>query len=171
MKTFVAILISTTLAGCSVMNAAINDLNDTAGELLGTYSAPTLAGSPTPSGCGDQRCRTLDAVEEKGYELARQKKITWVKLVDVFYKKRAELYPDSNDSSGANEIRRYQRALAEQMDLGKMTESQWAYLVEKKSAEVNARNQALSNSAPRQRNCTTTNVGTRSFPEYKTTCN
>lgn len=169
MKIFIAILLSTLLAGCagSIIDGVLNDYRET----MGAYTAPTLAGSPRPSDCGDKRCRALDAIEAKGYELARQKKITWVKFVDTFYQKRAEYYPSSSDSSGVNELKSYQRALAEQMDLGKVTESQWAYLVEKKSAEINARNEALSNSAPRQRNCTTTNVGTRAFPEYKTTCN
>jgi hypothetical protein len=169
MKTYIAILLSTLLAGCagSIIDGVLNDYRET----LGVYTAPTLAGSPRSSNCGDERCRALDAIEEKGYELARQKKITWVKLVDTFYKKRAEYYPSSQDSSGVNELKSYQRALAEQMDLGKLTESQWAYLVEKKTGDISARNEALSNSAPRQRNCTTTNVGTKSFPEYKTTCN
>ena len=167
---FTILLLAFALSGCGCLNELVNDLNDSAGELMGTYSAPTLAGAPTPSGCSDQRCRTLDAIEAKGYELARQKKITWVKLVDVFYQKRAELYPSSHDSYGANELRTYQRALAEQMDLGKITESQWAYLIERKNAEINTRNQALSNSAPRQTNCTTTNVGTTAFPQFKTSC-
>lgn len=167
----VTVLIALALAGCGGLNEMVRDLNDSAGELMGTYSAPTLAGAPTPSGCSDSRCRTLDALEAKGYELARQKKITWVKLVDAFYQKRAELYPSSQDSYGVNELRTYQRALAEQMDIGKLSESQWAYLIEKKNADIRARNQAVSNSAPRQTNCSTTNVGTKSFPEYKTTCN
>ncbi len=165
-----AALLVLVLAGCAEMNEVVRDMNDSAAELMGTYSAPTLASAPTPSGCSDGRCRTLDALEEKGYEMARQKTITWVRLVDVFYQKRAELYPSSQDGSGANELRTYQRALAEQMDMGKITESQWAYFIERRTAEIRARNQALSNSAPRQTNCTTTNVGTTDFPQYRTTC-
>jgi hypothetical protein len=107
-------------------------------------------------------------VEAKGYELARQKQITWAKFVETFYKKRAELYPDTDDRLGARELMLYQRALAEQMDAGRITESQWAYAIERKNADISARNSA---SAPRQTNCTTTNAGTRAFPEYKTTCN
>ena len=136
------ILFVLVLAGCAEMNEVVRDMNDSTSELMGTYSAPTLAGSPTPSGCGDDRCRTLDAIEAKGYELARQKKITWVKLVETFYNKRAELYPTSRDRFGANELRTYQRALAEQMDMGKITESQWAYFIERKTAEIRARRPA-----------------------------
>lgn len=159
------------LAGCAEMNEVLRDMNDTSAELMGTYTAPTLASAPTPSGCSDDRCKILDAIEAKGYEMARQKKIQWVRLVDAFYQKRAELYPDSRDGSGVNELRTYQRALAEQMDMGKITESQWAYLIERKIAEIKARNRALSNTTPRQTTCTTTNTGTKTFPEYKTTCN
>lgn len=131
-----------------------------------TYTAPTLAGAPTPSGW-----KALDAIEANGYQLARQRKITWVHFVDAFYQKRAELYPESIDNYGVNELRSYQRVLAEQMDSGKITESQWVYLIESKNAEINARNQVISNSAPRQTNCTTTNIGTRAYPEYRTSCN
>lgn len=169
MTKLVAALLAALLTGCagSILDEVLNDFRETAG----IYTAPTLAGSPRPSGCSDQRCRSLDAIEAKGYELARQRKITWVKLVDTFYQKRAEYYPESQDNYGANELKSYQRALAEQMDLRKITESQWAYLIEKKSSEITARNRALSNTAPRQTNCTTTNVGTRTSPRYETTCN
>jgi len=171
MMKLVAILFSIMLAGCSELGETLNVvLNTTTDELQGNYTAPTLAGFPRPSGCRSQRCKTLDAVEAQGYKYAREKKITWVNLVDVFYQERAKLYPNSQDNNGANEIRSYQRALAEQMDIGKLTESQWSYLIEKKTSDIDARNQALSNSAPRQTNCTTTNVGTSTFPEYKTTC-
>lgn len=137
---FVTVLVVLALAGCGSLSEITRDLDDSAAGVMGTYSAPTLAGIPQPSGCSSSRCRTLDAVEAKGYELARQKKITWVKFVDAFYKKRAELYPNSQDGNGVNELRAYQRVLAEQMDLGKLTESQWAYLVEKKTADIRARN-------------------------------
>ena len=157
-------LLSISLSGClaEAFNNAMYEVGGYGNE------APTLAGTPMPSGCSDSRCRTLDAVEAKGYELARQKKITWAKFVETFYKKRAELYPNTDDRLGARELMLYQRALAEQLDAGKMSESQWAYAIERKNAEISARNSA---SAPRQTNCTTTNVGTKTFPEYKTTCN
>lgn len=159
------------LTGCGGLNQMVNHLNNSTGELMGTYTAPVLGGSPRPSGCSDQRCRALDAVEAKGYELARQKKIPWVKLVNAFYQKRAELYPNSQDSYGINELKAYQRVLAEQMDVGKITEYQWAYLIESKVGEINSSNEAAFNTAPRTTNCTTTNGGTATFPQYKTTCN
>lgn len=155
-----------TLCGCQSLNQMKRDID----ESLGAYTAPTLAGSPTPSGCNDQRCQTLDAIEAKGYELARAEKITWVKLVDTFYQARAKLYPNSRDGNSIDEFRTYQRALAEQMDMKKITESQWAYLIARKSSEISVRNQALSNSAPRQTQCVTTNTGTTTFPQYSTTC-
>ena len=134
------LLVALTLGGCASLGEIARDIDDSAAEAVGTYSAPTLAGSPQPSGCTTSRCKKLDALEAKGYELARQKKITWVKFVDAFYQKRAELYPGSYDRNGVNELRAYQRVLAEQMDLGKLTESQWAYLIEKKNADIRARN-------------------------------
>ena len=127
------------LSGCGVANKINNDLNSTAAEIMGTYSAPVLAGSPRPSGCGDDRCRRLDRVEERGYLLARQKKITWLQFVDAFYKERRNIYPDSNDGPRVFELISYQRALAEQMDIGKITEIQWTYLIDKKFAELGYR--------------------------------
>lgn len=137
---FATMLMALVLAGCGGLREMARDINDSTAEVMGIYTAPVLASAPMPSGCTDSRCKTLDALEAKGYELARQKKINWVRLVDAFYKKRAELYPDSQDGYGVNELRTYQRALAEQMDMGKLTEFQWAYLIEKKNAEIRARN-------------------------------
>lgn len=154
------------LCGCQSLNRMKQDLD----ESFGAYTAPTLAGSPTPSGCSDKRCQILDAIEAKGYELARAEKITWVKLVNTFYQARAEMYPNSRDGNSINEFRTYQRALAEQLDMKKITESQWAYLIARKSSEISAREQALSNSAPRQTQCVTTNTGTTLHPQYSTTC-
>ena len=86
-----------------------NDLNDSLGQIMGTYSAPTLASSPRPSGCSDTKCRQMDQLEARGYDLARQKKITWTKLVNAFYEGRTKLYPDSNDSTGTRELISFQR--------------------------------------------------------------
>ncbi len=152
---------------------AINDLDTITRAAVGlpsNYQAPTLAASPTSSGCNTNKCRELDAVEARGYELARAGQIKWIQLVDWFYSRRAELYPETNDQFGASELRAYQRMLAEQMDTGRLTESQWVYLIEKKNSEINTRNQTLSNSAPRTTNCTTTNAGTPAFPRYETSC-
>lgn len=146
----IVVLLSVLLTGC--LQTLGGTLNDALNEANGyNYQAPTLAGTPRPTGgCGDNRCKTLDAVEAKGYELARQKRITWVKFVEVFYSKRAELYPNNDDGFGGRELMLYQLALAEQMDIGKISESQWAYLNEKKNSEINARNEMLSNSALQQ---------------------
>lgn len=172
MKIIASLVAVFALTGCgSGLNQVVWGLNDAAAEMMGVYSAPTLASAPTPSGCNDRRCRTLDEIEAKGYELARQGKITWVKLVDVFYKKRAELYPSSQDGFGVSELVAYQRLLAEQLDLGKITETDWAYLIEVKRSEISARNQSVRGSAPRRVECTTINAGTTSFPLYRTVCN
>jgi hypothetical protein len=168
MKRILIALVLFPLAGClQTLGETFND----AMYQVGGYGneAPTLAGTPMPtSGCSDTRCSSLDAVATKGYELARQKRITWVRFVETFYKKRAELYTSTDDRYGARELMLYQRALAEQMDAGRISESQWAYAIERKNAEISARNSA---SAPQPTSCTTKNVGTKTFPEYKTTCN
>jgi hypothetical protein len=161
---FVAILSAIFLVGCGSVYQMNNDLNDSLGQLMGTYSAPTLASSPRPSGCSDSKCRQLDQLEEKGYDLARQKKITWTKLVSAFYEGRAKLYPDTNDSAYTREFISFQRVLAEQMDAGKITETQWAYLVDKKFSETQTRN------AGQQTTCNTQNTGTDAFPNYRTVC-
>jgi len=142
-----AFFITLFLAGCADLNNLHNSMQDSIAEIKGTYTAPLLASTPTPRTCSDTRCKTLDLLEENNYELARHKDITWVKMVDDYYQKRAELYPRSQNKTGANELRSYQRYLAEQLDSGKITESQWAYLVENKTAEINSRNQMLDNSA------------------------
>ena len=154
----------------SFLLSARGSLDETVAALSGTtYTAPTLAASPRPSGCQNPKCRALDSVEAQGFDLARAKKIPWTRLVDVFYNRRAELYPDSDDGLGVNELKSYQRALAEQMDLGRLTESQWTYLVEKKDAEITARYRERAN-ARRAVSCTTTSVGTKEFPQFQTAC-
>jgi hypothetical protein len=177
LKTISAIFLTLVLAGCS----GIVDLQNSVAEIQGIYSAPLLAGTPTTRTCTDKRCRVLDSIEADGYVLARQKNITWVKMVDDYYKKRSELYPHSQDKNGANELRLYQRYVAEQMDNGKVTEAQWAYLVESKTAEVQTRSKMLkyranaANAAampvmPQMQTCNTMNIGTTTFPNYQTTC-
>jgi hypothetical protein len=161
---FAAVLFALALAGCGGIYQLNNDINTSIGQIMGTYSAPTLASSPTPSGCTDDKCRSLDALEAQGYDLARQKKITWTKLVSAFYDGRAKLYPDSSDSAGTRELISFQRVLAEQMDAGKITQAQWAYLVDKKYAEVQNRN------AGQTVRCNTQNTGTSAFPNYQTVC-
>jgi hypothetical protein len=163
---FAAIVSAIALTGCGNIYQLNNDINDSVSQMMGTYSAPTLASHPTPSGCAgsDNRCRQLDQLEERGYSMARQKQITWTKLVSAFYEGRAKLYPDSNDSAYTREFISFQRVLAEQMDAGRITETQWAYLVDKKFAETQTKN------AGQQTTCNTQNTGTDAFPNYRTVC-
>jgi len=153
------------LSGCAEMATDM-------AEMLGmrtSYTAPYLAAQPQSSGCDDARCQQLDRLEAQLYAAARSSRIRWVQLVDTFYAKRAELFPDSDDN-GIRELRAYQRVLAEQMDGRRITESQWVYLQEKKVAELQARNQLIQNTRPRATNCTTRNVGTAASPQYQTQC-
>lgn len=161
---FLVLLLPLLLAACVNLNQATSDLNTSFDQMLGTYSAPLLAGSPRPSGCSDQRCRALDELERMGYEKVRRKEITWTRLVDAFYEGRRRLYPNSSDGSAVYEYQAFQRALAEQLDAGRMTESQWAYLVERKSAEIRERQRTGTTI------CNTTNIGTTNFPNYQTIC-
>lgn len=159
------VLLVLALSGCGSLYQLNNSINDSANQLMGTYSAPTLASSPTPSGCGnDSRCQQLDELEAMGYEAARQKRITWTKLVNAFYEGRRQLYPNSSDSAYTREFISFQRVLAEQMDAGKITETQWVYLVDKKYAEVQTMN------AGQQTTCNTQNTGTNASPNYRTVC-
>ena len=157
--------IAVVLSGCAEMATDM-------AEMLGfrtSYTAPYLAAQPYSSGSDDARWQQLDRLEAQLYTAARSGRIRWVQLVDTFYAKRAELYPDSDDS-GIRELLAYQRVLAEQMDARRITESQWVYLLEKKVAELQARNQLIENTRPRSTNCVTRNVGTAAFPEYRTQC-
>lgn len=185
-----ALAITLPLSGCIATGDpfGLNSLNDSAAVLLGTYQAPTLAAYPIPSECGsrDERCRALDQTEAYLYQEARARRILWVQLVDRFYTERAKLYPNTNDNHGAREWFSFQRMLAEQMDLKKITETQWVYLHEKKRLEMNSRarqdaaNEAIINQqrqanqpqikkeqVQNPRNCWTTKSGS----SYYTTCN
>jgi len=161
---FSSLLLILMLSGCGNLNQVNNDLNSSLGQMLGTYSAPVLAGSPRPSGCSDKKCRGLDELEKFGYEKARRKEITWVRLVDWFYEGRRMIYPETNDNNGVYEYQAFQRALAEQVDAGRVTESQWSYLVEKKLGELSERQRTGSTT------CNTTNTGTSMSPNYQTVC-
>lgn len=186
----VILLLILPLSGCLATGDpfGLNALNDFSGEVLGTYVAPTLAASPTPSPCGqrgDARCRQLDELEERLYSYARSELITWVYLVDNFYKERARQFPNSADDLSVRQKYSFQRMLAEQMDNKKLTEAQWVYLNNKKDAEINSieiqnsANQSIINRQQKtnayiqspplnlQKNCITT----RSGNNYYTTCN
>ena len=149
-----SIALALILVGCGSVNQVNNDINSSLSQLMGTYSAPLLAGSPRPSGCSDQKCRSLDELERIGYERARRKQITWTRLVDGFYEGRRQLYPDSNDGSEIYEYQAFQSALAEQMDAGRISEAQWSYLVERKNSELRERQRTGRTT------CNTTNIGT-----------
>lgn len=110
----------------------------------------TLSPYPQSSGCSRPECQRLDAIEAESYELARNGKLTWVKLVDDFYAERNKLFPNTQENNSTREYISYQRVLAEQLDNKKISESEWVYLLEKKIGELNARNQMLQNSQPRQ---------------------
>lgn len=185
------LLLAVPLGGCLATNGGLLDfswLTDSTAESIGTYQAPTLSAMPGESGCAhrDQRCRALDQHEANLYQAARTRRISWTQLVDGFYTERLRLFPTTNDSYGAREIYSYQRMLAEQMDQRRMSESQWAYYVQQKYAEMSARSQQNEANAaivrqqqqqqrqamqpaplPQQRNCWTT----RSGNSYQTTCN
>ena len=174
------------LGGCVAtgggINSLINELNTTSAQILGAYQAPTLAAFPTPSGCAnnDQRCVILDQTELTLYTKARSRSISWRQVVEQFYSERQRLFPNTNDSLGASEILAYQRVLADQMDGGKITETEWVYLIDQKWREIQTRGQinAASSAIVRQqqqlpspsdtpKNCWTT----RSGNSYYTTCN
>lgn len=160
MRTLAIIVLAVAIGGCVTL-----------GDLVGA-SDPLFTLSPYPqdSGCSKPECRRLDSIEAKGYELARNGKLTWVRFVDTFYSERNKLFPDAEEDGASREYRAYQRVLAEQMDAKKMSESQWVYLLEKRKGELNARDQMLQNSRPRTQNCVTEKVGLPPFESYQTRC-
>ena len=160
MRILILMAIAALISGCVTL-----------GDLVGE-SDPYfyLASTPQPSNCPKPACQRLDAVESKGYELARGGKLSWVKFVDTFYSERNQLFPNAEESNEWREYRAYQRVLAEQMDAKKISESQWVYFLEKKKGELDARKQMLENSRPRTQNCVTEKVGLPPFESYQTRC-
>lgn len=130
----------------------------------------TLSEYPTNSGCPSSACKRMDAIEAKGYELARSGKITWVKFVNTFYMERNKLFPNASDTSDTKEYISLQRVLAEQMDAGKITETQWVYILQRKKNEQESRNALIENSKPRNQNCTSQKVGLPPFERWETRC-
>lgn len=164
-KIIFAVFFSIALTGCGSVYELNNGIDNSINQLMGTYSAPTLASSPRPSGCkNDNRCRELDEIETYLYTMVRQKKTTWTKVVNIFYDSRLTLYPNTNDSAYTREFISFQKVLAEQMDAGKITEAQWAYLVDKKYSEIETQ------ASGQRRTCNTQNVGTNESPNYRTIC-
>jgi hypothetical protein len=113
----------------------------------------------------------MDAIEAKGYELARSGKTSWVKFVTVFYAERNKLFPNASDTPDTKEYIAFQRALAEQMDAGKVTEAQWVYLLENKKNEQQSRRSLIENSKPKKQNCISRKTGVPPFEQWETTCN
>ena len=178
------IAITFPLSGCLATGDpfGLNALNDSTAQFFGTYHAPLLAAYPQTSECGDRddRCRVLDQTEAQLYQAATEGRLSWVDLVDLFYAERARQFPNTYDDSGVREWFSFQRMLAEQRDLRKITETQWVYFHEQKIAEMGSRagqdaaNRAIvrqpqqnaASTLPRPRNCMTTRNG----DSYYTTC-
>lgn len=74
-----------------------------------------------------------------GYDMARKGQISWVAMVDRFYQARNSYFPNMRDDQKVAQIRSYQRVLAEKMDARRITEAEWAYLLTKEWAEIDAR--------------------------------
>lgn len=184
---FVTVACTFPLSGCLATSGGgifdvLYDLNDSGSEMMGTYQAPTLASAPTATGCAqrDQRCLILDQTEADLYSKARSTAISWRQLVDRFYSERARQYPSSNDGYGAAELAAYQRVLADRMDRGQISETEWVYFNEQKLQEISSRSQTNAANAAivRQqqqqkqapvapKNCWTTKSGN----SFYTTCN
>lgn len=112
--------------------------------IVGCASAQilTLSAIPQRSDCAGLNiysCRALDSVEASGYGMARTGKMTWLSMVDRFYKERDRLFPRMHDSNETAEVRSYQRVLAERIDAGKITEAEWVFLLNKQQSVLAAR--------------------------------
>ena len=107
MRKLILLLLATSLSACGSLQQIDRDLNSSVGQMLGTYSAPLLAGSSRPSGCSDEKCRALDEMERIGYDMIRKKETTYSRFVDGWYQARSRLYPDSNDGSAVHEYRAF----------------------------------------------------------------
>jgi len=144
---------------------AINDLDRGFSQAVGEWTAPYLGGSPSPSGCRDPGCLRLDQLETELYGQVRTRAINYRILVQRFYAERSRLFPTTKDGPQIREAIAFQRMLAEHVDAGQVTDTQWVYLVERKNAEIQERMRMGSI------RCNTTNTGTLTFPNYQTVCN
>lgn len=104
-----------------------------------------LAPSPQRNDCYNAACQALDAVEASGYEMARRGKISWIEMVDRFYRERSRIFPHIRDDQITSEIRSYQRVLAEKKDAGKITEAEWVFLLTRQLSEIDAREAKIRN--------------------------
>ncbi len=129
---------------------------------------PYLSSKPTPLGFADcppqyaSRCQALHRTELQGYQLARSGRISWSEMVNRFYELRDQILPLEDDMT--REMESYQRYLAKKIDARAMHETEWAYLLDKKVAELNARNEMLN--ATRQRNQAPAEHMHRPSPNY-----
>lgn len=101
-----------------------------------------LSSSPQPNDCYGYEinaCRALDAIEASGYSMARSGKIKWVDMVNRFYQERNRYFPHLRDDHINAEIRSYQSLLAERKDSGKITESEWVFLLSRQYSAIVAR--------------------------------
>lgn len=90
-------------------------------------------------------CRAIDDVQASGYVMARRGQISWVQMVDRYYRERSRIFPSMRDDHVTAEIRAYQRVLAERRDAGKITESEWVFLLAKQFSVLTTReNQSQS---------------------------
>jgi hypothetical protein len=160
MQKLLFLLLTIFVSGCAVLDKLVDE------------KEPVFLLSPYPqnSGCNKSGCIELDTLEAKGYDAARNNRMTWINLVDTFYNKRDKIFPNARETSSNMEYRAYQRYLAGLMDTKKISESQWAYQLQKKLGELNARDQLLENSKPRTQNCVTERVGIAPFQTYRTRC-
>ena len=94
-------------------------------------------------------CRAIDEIQASGYAMARRGQISWVQMVDRYYRERGRIFPNMRDDYFTAEIRAYQRVLAERKDAGKITESEWVFLLAKQFSVLTAR-ENQSQSARRQ---------------------
>lgn len=129
----------------------------------------------TLSACAGGRLqRTYDAKQMEVDQKAHNGEITWVQAATYM----REI--DKNLAQGRRYSWKYDRddeeyhayciAIAERLDRKQISFAEFNAARLQRFNAIQARRTALSNSAPRQHNCTTTNVGTRAFPEYKSTC-
>jgi len=108
-----------------------------------------LGASPQRSNCYNvnlSACRAMDGVEASGYEMARRGQISWVAMVDRYYRERRRVFPYMRDDHVTAEIRAYQRVLAEKMDARKISEAEWVYLLVKQESELESREAQVQNS-------------------------
>lgn len=108
---------------------------------------------------------------------ANSGEVSWVRATTHMrdYDKMLARIPDNAGywkyNSDDEEYHSFSIALAERLDKKKITWAQFDAARIQKLNQIKARTQMLRNSEPRSTSCTTRNVGTTLFPEYRTDCN